>query len=136
MSVAQTKSAGERVENSVHWRTKKLNDEVLAVKPEMCVERARLVTASYKESEAEPMVVRRAKAIAKVLREMTIFIQKDQLIAGTQASKLRASPLFPETEAEYLGKEIDLFEKREQDRLIVPPEARRELRPQGRPHGR
>jgi formate C-acetyltransferase len=110
-----------------HWRTAKLNDELLAVKPEICAERARLVTRSYKETEGEPMVIRRAKAIAKVFREMTIFIQRDQLIAGTQASKLRFSPVFPETEAVYLEKEIDLFEKREQDRLIVRPEVKKEL---------
>ncbi|TFG59844.1 MAG: glycyl radical protein, partial [Spirochaetales bacterium] len=115
------------VSGAVHWRTAKLNDEILAVKPEFCIERARSVTRSYRETEAEPMIVRRAMSLAKALREMTIFIQRDQLIAGTQAGKLRAAPLFPETEAEYLEKEIDLFAKREQDRLLVPPEVKREL---------
>lgn len=114
-------------QESLFWRTQKLNEEILAVKPEFCVERARLVTESYKMTEAEPMIVRRAKSIAKVLRDMTIFIQKDQLIAGAQASKLRAAPLFPETEAEYLEREIDLFAKREQDRLIVPARIKQEL---------
>lgn len=109
------------------WRTVKLNNELLAVKPEICIERARLVTQSYKETEGEPIVIRRAKAVAKILKEMTIFIQKDQLIVGAQASKLRAAPLFPETEAIYLEKEIDLFEKRQQDRLIVRPEVKKEL---------
>lgn len=111
----------------VHWRTKKLNDEILTVKPEMCIERARLVTRAYKENELDPMVVKRAKAIAKVLREMTIFIQKDQLIVGAQASSLRAAPLFPETEADYLESEIDLFSEREQDRLLVTDDVRKEL---------
>jgi len=108
-------------------RIRKLNEELLAVRPEVCIERARLVTQSYKETEGEPMIIRRAKALAKVLREMTIFIQKDQLIVGNQASKLRASPLFPETEAGYLERELDIFPKREQDRLIIPPEVKREL---------
>jgi len=113
--------------SEIHWRTLKLNNELLEVKPEFCIERARLVTQSYKETEGEPMVIRRAKAVAKVLKEMPIFIQKDQLIVGTQASKLRCAPLFPETETVYLEKEIDLFEERGQDRLIVPPEIKREL---------
>lgn len=112
---------------SEYWRTVKLNNELLQVSPEMCVERARIVTESYKKTEGEPMVIRRAKAISDVLNQMTIFIQKDQLIVGNQASKLRSSPLFPETEAGYLEKEIDLFEKREQDRLILPKAVRREL---------
>jgi formate C-acetyltransferase len=111
----------------VRWRTKKLNEEVLAVEPEICVERARLVTESYKKTENEPMVIRRAKALANVLENQTIFIHKDQLIAGVQASKLRSSPLFPETEANYLKKEMDLFDKREQDRLIVPEPVKKEL---------
>ena len=111
----------------VNWRTKKLNEEVLAVNPEICLERARLVTEAYRETESEPMIIRRARALSRVLENMTIFIQKDQLIAGVQASKLRSSPLFPETEAGYLRREIDLFEKREQDRLIIPPELRDEL---------
>jgi pyruvate formate-lyase/glycerol dehydratase family glycyl radical enzyme len=127
MAVAQSKKANPPDEGSIHWRTKKLNDEVLAVRPEICIERARLVTRSYRETEAQPMILRRARAIARVLRDMTIFIQRDQLIVGTQASSLRAAPLFPETEAGYLEREIDLFEKREQDRLVVRPEHRREL---------
>lgn len=109
------------------WRTAKLNEELLDVKPEMCADRARLVTESYKETEGEPIVIRRAKAMKKVLEEMKIFIQQDQLIVGTQASKLRSVPVFPETEAVYIRDEIDLFEKREQDRIWVPNDVRKEL---------
>ena len=120
--LTDTEAAGE-----VGWRTAKLNEEVLSVEPEICPERARLVTESFKQTETEPMIIRRAKALANVLENQTIFIQKDQLIAGVQASKLRSSPVFPETEANYFVKEIDLFEKREQDRLIIPPAVRKEL---------
>jgi len=108
-------------------RTRRLNEILLTVTPQMCIERARLVTQSYLETEGEPMIIRRSKALAKVLREMTVFIQKDQLIVGNQASRLRFSPLFPETEAGYLEKEIDIFAQREQDRLLVPDQVRREL---------
>lgn len=108
-------------------RTRRLNEELLTVVPEMCIERARIVTQSYMETEGEPMIIRRAKALDKVLREMTIFIQKDQLIVGNQASKLRFTPLFPETEAGYLEKEINIFAKREQDRVIVPKNVRNGL---------
>lgn len=120
----------------IGWRTRLLNNTLLAVKPEICLERARLVTQAYKETEGEPMVIRRAKALAKVLDEMTIFIQPDQLIVGNQASKLRAAPLFPETEAVYLEKELDLFPQREQDRLLISEEAKRELREEILPYWR
>ncbi len=120
--LTDTEAAG-----TVSWRTSKLNEEVLAVEPEICVERARLVTDSFRKTETEPMIIRRARAIANVLQNQTIFIHRDQLIAGVQASKLRSSPVFPETESNYFVREIDLFEKREQDRLIIPPEVRKEL---------
>ena len=41
----------------VHWRTAKLNNDLLAVQPEICIERARLITQSYKETEADPMII-------------------------------------------------------------------------------
>src|SRR5665648_157205 len=109
------------------WRTSKLNKELIDVMPEMCVDRARLVTESYRETEGEPMVIRRAKAIKNILEGMNIFIQKDQLIVGAQASKLRAVPVFPETEASYIKDEIDIFEIRQQDRIVISKESRREL---------
>lgn len=123
----QAETASKSPIPSPFERTRKLNEQLLSVVPEMCVERARLVTLSYQETEGEPMIIRRAKALAKVLRQMTIFIQREQLIVGNQASRLRFSPLFPETEANYLEKELDIFPKREQDRLMVPDEVRREL---------
>ncbi|TES86292.1 glycyl radical protein [Candidatus Aerophobetes bacterium] len=127
MFTRRVKTMAKSPISSPFARTRKLNGELLSVEPEVCIERARLVTASYQETEGEPMIIRRAKALAKVLREMTIFIQKDQLIVGNQASKLRASPLFPETEAGYLERELDIFPKRGQDRLIIPDEVKQEL---------
>ena len=108
-------------------RTQRLNRLLLEVQPEICIERARLVTDSYKETEGETQIVRRAKALDKTLSEMTIFIQDEQMIVGNQASRLRWSPLFPETEANYLEREIDVFPTRENDRLLISPERRRDL---------
>ena len=38
----------------------------------ICLERARLLTGSYKATEGEPMILRRAKAFAHILEKMTI----------------------------------------------------------------
>jgi len=40
------------------------------------VERDRLLTESYKATEGEPMVLRRAKALAHILENMPIFINQ------------------------------------------------------------
>ncbi len=97
-------------------RTAQLRDELIATIPRICSERAYLVTQSMKETEGQPMVIRRAKALEKVLREMTIFIRPGELIVGNQASKLRAAPVFPEFAIQYLIEELDGNPMRPEDR--------------------
>lgn len=50
------------------------------------LERARLLTQSYKMTEGEPMVLRRAKALAYILDNMTIYIQDHERIVGNYAA--------------------------------------------------
>jgi pyruvate-formate lyase len=46
------------------------------------LERARLVTESYKKTEGEPIAIRRAKALAHVLDNMTVYIRPGEMIVG------------------------------------------------------
>ena len=66
-----------------------LTDEMRATRPgfewKLDLERARLLTESYKQTENEPMTVRRAKALAHILDNMTIYIRSDEMIVGNYA---------------------------------------------------
>lgn len=62
----------------------------------ICLERGRLVTQSYKETEGEPEILRRAKALAKVLENMTLWIQDGELIVGCFASSPNALHIYPD----------------------------------------
>lgn len=73
----------------------------------LCIERARLVTQSYKETEGEPMVLRRAKALAHVLDNMTIWIGKQERIVGNYASTPDSIITYPELFWRWLDKSID-----------------------------
>ncbi|MFN2122848.1 MAG: pyruvate formate lyase family protein, partial [Candidatus Promineifilaceae bacterium] len=53
----------------------------------LCIEKSRLMTESFRKTEGEPMILRRAMALAHMLDNITIFIEDDQLIAGNAASK-------------------------------------------------
>ncbi|MEE8469780.1 MAG: formate C-acetyltransferase/glycerol dehydratase family glycyl radical enzyme, partial [Dehalococcoidia bacterium] len=53
-------------------------------------ERARLYTESYQETDGQPAAVRAAKALAKTLAEMTIYISQEELIVGNRTSKSMA----------------------------------------------
>lgn len=88
------------------------------IKPEICVERARLVTESYKTTEGEPYILRRAKALNYLLKNMTLFIDEEELIIGNHASKPRSAPIFPEFGI-FDKKELDLMPVRKVDTLQI-----------------
>jgi formate C-acetyltransferase len=94
---------------------------------EVCPERARYLTETCKETLGDPLITRRAKALANVLGNMTVFILPDELIAGNQASSPRAAPIFPEYTVGWIVDEIDELAKRPGDRFSVRPEVREEL---------
>ncbi len=50
------------------------------------VERNRLLTESYKATEGEPIVLRRAKALSHILRNMSVFIVPNSRIVGHSGS--------------------------------------------------
>ena len=102
-------------------RTSFLNQRMRDVKPEICVERARLVTESYKMTEGEPYVIRRAKALKYLLMNMTIFIDEEELIVGNHAAKPRCAPIFPEFGL-FDKKELDLMPVRQVDTLQITEE--------------
>jgi formate C-acetyltransferase len=109
-------------------RAERLKRSLLAIEREMCVERAVLVTEAYRAHEADPVVLRRAKALAMVLREMTLQIAEDELILGHFSEKRRSPSVFPEYGLHWVEYELDLFETRPHNRLRVRPEAKRILR--------
>ncbi|HSV86706.1 MAG TPA: glycyl radical protein [Levilinea sp.] len=105
----------------------KLRADLLDTMPAVCAERAKLVTEAYRRHEADPVALRRAKALANVLDHMTIFIQPDEIIVGNQASKPRAAPVFPEYSVDWIPQEINDFHKRPADQFEVDPAVKREL---------
>jgi len=76
-----------RQEKPMNSRIEKLRKALHVDKYPLSLEKARLWTESFKESEGEPMVMRRAKALVNILENITIFIQDGELIVGNTASK-------------------------------------------------
>ncbi len=109
-------------------RIKRIRDRMLATTPEIFVDRARLVTESYQETLGQPYVLRRARALEKVLARMAICIDDDQLLAGSFAGKPRGCQVFPEYDMQFVVDELDTFADRTADRFVLSPESKRELR--------
>ena len=49
--------------------------------------RAKLLTASYKETEGHTPAVRRARAFEKIVTNIPIYIEEDDLLAGAFSAK-------------------------------------------------
>ena len=108
-------------------RTQKLRDQILDSVPEICPERGVAYTRSYQETEGLPPILRKARALERVLQDMTVYINPGELIVGNQQSKPKSAPLFPEYGVKWLAKEVDSFPERTLDKFLVSPEARQAI---------
>jgi formate C-acetyltransferase len=66
---------------------------VLSAPREVCIERARSYTRSFRETEGEHPAIRAAKAFRRALAEMTTYILPEEQVVGNRTSKLVATVL-------------------------------------------
>ena len=128
-AIRETVSVDPTVSTGFH-RIARLKERVLSTIPEITTERAELVTVSYRETESEPIEIRRALALENTLKHLHIFIMDDELIVGHQSEKPRSPSVYPETNVAWIydDKEMASFESRLQNRLRVPAGVRERLR--------
>ena len=88
-------------------RTEGLRNQLLEITPSICSERACIFTDAMRQSEGQPIVLRRAKAFAAVLDQMSLYVREGELIVGNQASQPRAAPVFPEYSVQWIEKEFE-----------------------------
>jgi pyruvate formate-lyase/glycerol dehydratase family glycyl radical enzyme len=81
----------------VNQRIQKLGEHLSVEKYPLSIEKIRLVTETFRQTEGEPQILRRAQALANVLDNITIFIEDDELIVGNTASK----PMALEVDYDY-----------------------------------
>ena len=109
-------------------RIQKLVDALYANMPVIESARAKLITESYKETEGEPIITRRAKAFAHILRNIPIIIRDDELIVGSSTIAPRGCQTFPEFSYEWLEAELDTVATRTADPFEIAEETKAELR--------
>lgn len=95
--------------------------------PEIEPARAVLLTESYKETEGEPIIMRRAKAFAHILANIPITIRDEELIVGSSTLAPRGCQTFPEFSYEWLEAEFDTIEKRSADPFYISEETKKQL---------
>ena len=66
-------------------RIRRMRQRMLA-RPAVCVERCAILTRSFQATEGESAPIRRARAFADLLDQMTIRIEPDELVVGRPTS--------------------------------------------------
>ena len=117
----------EKQQTTLSKRISDLREKVLRAKPSVCTERAKFYTQIYQANEDKPVIVKRALALEKTLKKMTIFIDEGELIVGNQSSQHRAAPIFPEYAVEWLSREMDNLDKRPGDAFFITEDHKKEL---------
>lgn len=88
-------------------RASKLLEKVKKTKPQIDIERGLYFTESFQQTEGEPLNLRWAKALYHYAKNATIFIEKDQLLAGRSGKPGRYGILYPELDGDILGDAVE-----------------------------
>lgn len=104
-------------------RVKKMKDSLQISKYPLCIELFRLANESLDSTVGEPMITRRAKLHEHILDNITIFIEEDDLICGSGASK----PFGMEMQYEYGVWTKDEVEALKSEIYTIDPKDEEEL---------
>ena len=109
-------------------RIPKLVEALYAHMPVIESARAKLITESYKATEGQPTITRRAESFAHILRNIPIIIRDNELIVGSSTIAPRGCQTFPEFSYQWLEDELDTVETRSADPFYIAEETKQELR--------
>ncbi len=123
MSISATLDVTEKID-----RISFLKERIPSGVREICVDRAILITEGYKNASADPIILRRAKALANVLNKMTIRIFDEELIVGDQSVSQQAGYNYPEFgmwgNFSFLKQRVPLHDKSMHKNLALLPSAK------------
>ncbi len=99
-----------------------LRKKTLSSERFLSLEQANIITESYRQNNMLPVPLKRAKALAKSLTEISISIDPEELIVGNRTPDIRSGVVFPESGLAWLTGEIDTLPSRPQDPFKVRQE--------------
>ena len=109
-------------------RIERLKEALYRKLPEIEADRAVLLTESYKQTEGEPIVTRRAKAFSHIMKNLPVVIRDDELVVGSATIAPRSCQVFPEFSFEWLEEEFDTVETRSADPFYISESTKSTLR--------
>lgn len=124
----------DSVSSKHNQRIQRMKANLFKEKRQISLERALLYTESYKETEGLPVILRRAKAVEHILKNVAISIREGELLVGNRTIRPRSGILSPEMDPYWIMKEIDTIHSRPQDQFEFTEEDKKVYREQLYPY--
>lgn len=105
-----------------------LKEAIMSATPRIEADRAILITEAYKETEALPVVLRHAKGLENILKNLPIVIRDQELIVGTATVESRSCQMFPEFGPQGLDQEWDTVATRSADPFAISEDVKTQLK--------
>lgn len=86
-----------------------------------CSERDVIVTKGYQETEGEPILIRRAKILQKLLTEIGVYINDHELIVGRNTREYVGAILCPEADVGWIENELKIWEENRNNEIMMRP---------------
>jgi pyruvate formate-lyase/glycerol dehydratase family glycyl radical enzyme len=109
-------------------RVQRLRQRIIDAPREVCIERARYLTQSMAANWDQHPLTRMSMALEHILDNISVVIRDDEFIVGCRTSKLNGAPLFPENKSRWIEGDLEAFNRRELQRILITEEEQRELR--------
>ncbi|TFG24128.1 MAG: hypothetical protein EU533_02485, partial [Promethearchaeota archaeon] len=109
-------------------RINKMKEQIIKQPHEICIERAELITESYKLTKGEPPTIRFAKAIAYILENMELKIRENEFLVGNRTTKLVGTALFPEVRVDTIELDLENYNTRDVQSFLISENEKNILR--------
>ena len=105
-------------------RIDRMKEKIVFEPHKICIDRAKLITDSYRSTKGENPIIRFAKSMEYLLSNMAIKIWENEFIVGNRCTKLVGTPLYPEVRIDTIETDIDIYDTRQAQRFLITDEDR------------
>ena len=124
--LADQMAGKEDVFRKSHKRAFRLVERIEGQKPSIDIERALYFTQSMQQTVGQPLVLRWAKALMHIAKNITVYVQEDQLLLGRAGHIGRYGILYPELDGDFLDIAVrDLPTRKTSPATITAKDAKR-----------